>query len=114
MIGNVFKIYSSGDFYDCLFLYFSCSDYEKPGFKGFLSTRNTLTTNVVLPNQYVVHTQSPGWPDNKEKCTNLFNYCITYVDKHNNTNKDADSNDPEEDDPFVVKVILGQLKTKIK
>ena len=49
----------------------------------------------------------PGWPDNKEKCTNLFNYCITYVDKHNNTNKDADSNDLEEDDPFVVKVILG-------
>ena len=55
----------------------------------------------------------PGWPDNKEKCTNLFNYCITYVDKHNNTNKDADSNDLEEDDPFVVKVILGQLKLKI-
>ena len=44
----------------------------------------------------------------------MFNYCITYVDKHNNTNKEADSNDLEEDDPFVVKVILGQLKTGLK
>merc|ERR1719365_225148 len=68
-----------GDFYDCLFLYFSCSDYEKP-----------------------------GWPDNKEKCTNLFNYCITYVDKHNNTgNNNNNNNGLKDDDPFVVKIPIS-------
>jgi len=59
-----------GDFYDCLFLYFSCTDYEEP-----------------------------AWPGNKEKCTNLFDYCITY------TEKNANSTDPK--DPFVTKIPIS-------
>jgi len=59
-----------GDFYDCLFLYFSCTDYEKP-----------------------------EWPGNKEKCTNLFDYCITYTEKH------ANSTHPK--DPFVTKIPIS-------
>jgi len=42
-----------GDFYDCLFLYFSCTDYE-----------------------------TPGWPGNKLACMNLFDYCITYTESN--------------------------------
>jgi len=59
-----------GDFYDCLFLYFSCTDYEEP-----------------------------AWPGNKDKCTNLFDYCITY------TEKNANSTDPK--DPFVTKIPIS-------
>merc|ERR1719206_584494 len=59
-----------GDFYDCLFLYFSCTDYEEP-----------------------------AWPGNKKKCTNLFDYCITYTEKH------ANSTDPK--DPFVTKIPIS-------
>jgi len=59
-----------GDFYDCLFLYFSCTDYE-----------------------------TPEWPENKEKCTNLFDYCITYTEKY------ANISDPQ--DPFVTKIPIS-------
>ena len=45
---------------------------------------------------------SPGWPNNKGKCTDLFNYCITYVDSHNSSS--VDGLDPATEDPFVVKV----------
>lgn len=44
----------------------------------------------------------PGWPENKEKCTNLFNYCTTYVDQHNTTSSGGHAEEGE--DPFVVKV----------
>jgi len=60
-----------GDFYDCLFLYFSCTDYEKP-----------------------------EWPGNKEKCTSLFDYCITYTEKHANSTEDNT-------DPFVTKIPIS-------
>ena len=28
------------------------------------------------------------WPGNKEKCTNLFDYCITYTEKNANITTD--------------------------
>ena len=36
----------------------------------------------------------PAWPDNKEKCTELFDYCVTYTEQ-----------DPNPDKPFVTKVM---------
>lgn len=33
------------------------------------------------------------WPDNKEKCTELFDYCVTYTEE-----------EPNPDKPFVTKV----------
>ena len=34
-----------------------------------------------------------AWPDNKEKCTELFDYCVTYTEE-----------EPNPDKPFVTKV----------
>ena len=66
---------------------------------------------AVIVNGYDVpiYDNGTGWPDNKEKCTNLFNYCITYVNKHNNTDNPNGNNNNglKDDDPFVVKVSLG-------
>ena len=70
-------------------------------------TRRKATKFLVYKqiNQIDTTFQLTGWPDNKEKCTNLFNYCITYVDKHNNTgNNNNNNNGLKDDDPFVVKV----------
>ena len=59
--------------------------------------------------------KTTGWPDNKEKCTNLFNYCITYVDKHNNTGgpNNNNNNGLKDDDPFVVKVNSSGTAVKL-
>ena len=69
--------------------------------------KDSRTCRLKLESKY----NSTGWPENKEKCTNLFNYCITYVDKHNSTgNPDNNNNGLKEDDPFVVKVSLERQK----
>ena len=42
---------------------------------------------------FILNIVCSAWPDNKEKCTQLFDYCITYVE-----------NDSQEKGPFVTKV----------
>ena len=74
-----------GDFYDCLFIYFSCTDFEQPG--------EIVNVNILNLVSLCLNIVCSAWPDNKEKCTQLFDYCITYVE-----------NDSQEKGPFVTKV----------
>ena len=41
--------------------------------------------------QYIIKIFVVAWPDNKEKCTELFDYCVTYLES-------------EDKAPFVSKV----------